>query len=524
LTSARNIADPVLFKVLIDDGILNRDFHALTVSGLCIFILFIFYAALSYYQFLTIENISRSINCDLSQKGFKKALELTVSYYEDTHSFQVIGNLNYDATCISSIVNNEFLFFLSGFFNVFAGIIGLIYINWRLSVLAFVFIPIKILLMNYYTKRKLKISKETLNLVERFSGWAGDVFTNIELVKLWNLYKKVSFEHLKYQKEIINNNKTNSIYSEIRKISTEIMDLVFQLLSYFFGALMIFNNQMSFGTLVSFFKYSSYVSSPIYFITQIKEHFGTIKPSLNRYIGFLELESEAGRGTSQFSVPNEIRFEHVSMKYKDKKVLDDVSFLLRKGESVAITGSNGSGKSTLVKLILRYYKPVAGEIFFDGAKIEDVDLFSYRDKVAFVPQSSSLFNKSLYSNLNLNDMYSQEQILEILDAWNMKSVFGAYIAETDINVGERGSKFSGGELQKLAAIRAILKDSSILLLDEPTSSFDKNSTEFFYKNLFSGLKYDYLIIISHQKEVLKYVDRVICLQEGKIISNKMTNI
>jgi ATP-binding cassette subfamily B protein len=257
----------------------------------------------------------------------------------------------------------------------------------------------------------------------------------------------------------------------------------------------------------------------------VKYSFANMLPSARRLFDFLDTnECEEKKllvmNNSEIDIQStngEIEFEDVNFSYEEggKKILQQISFKIAKGEKVAIIGSNGSGKTTMINLLLRFYKPQKGRILVDGININTIKLTEYRRLVSAVTQNPYLFNTTILNNILMKKAYSKKEYDEAL-LYSQSGDFVSIHDDCKQNIGNNGVMLSGGQKQKLAIARALYKNSKILILDEATANFDIASEENLFKAIQNTFVEKTIIYITHKINILKYVDRVIWLEKGKV--------
>ena len=219
------------------------------------------------------------------------------------------------------------------------------------------------------------------------------------------------------------------------------------------------------------------------------------------------------------SVKGNIEFKDVKFSYeKGTEVLHGVNFTVKAGESIALTGESGAGKSTIANLLMRFYEPDSGAIYIDGKNIKDIHQNSLRDIIAYVPQDVYLFNKTIKENISLACPDASDEEIKQAAKVAMADGFIKRLEQGyDTNVGERGVQLSGGEKQRIAIARAVLKNSSILLMDEAVSNLDSESEALFRQALNNIRKNKTIITIAHRPSTIKEADRVVKIENGKIV-------
>lgn len=222
---------------------------------------------------------------------------------------------------------------------------------------------------------------------------------------------------------------------------------------------------------------------------------------------------------NKYSVKGNIEFKDVKFSYeKDTEVLHEVNFTVKAGESIALTGESGAGKSTIANLLMRFYEPDSGAIYIDGKNIKDIHQNSLRDIIAYVPQDVYLFNKTIKENISLACPDASDEEIKQAAKVAMADGFIKRLEQGyDTNVGERGVQLSGGEKQRIAIARAVLKNSPILLMDEAVSNLDSESEALFRQALNNIRKNKTIITIAHRPSTIKEADRVIKIENGKIV-------
>jgi len=228
--------------------------------------------------------------------------------------------------------------------------------------------------------------------------------------------------------------------------------------------------------------------------------------------------AKKGQAIDKSTLKGKIKFENVSFGYdKNKTILKNINFEINSGEKVAIIGSNGSGKSSIINLILRFYKPDAGRILLDDVNIEDLNLKDYRSLISVVSQDVYLFDTTIKENINLSLPVADSEVHRAAKESGADKFIDRLSEKYDYSVGENGSKLSGGEKQKVAVARGLVRDSKILILDEATSNYDVESEIELCEYIKENYTDKTVIVITHKPEILKIMDTIYVLQKGEIV-------
>jgi subfamily B ATP-binding cassette protein MsbA len=227
-------------------------------------------------------------------------------------------------------------------------------------------------------------------------------------------------------------------------------------------------------------------------------------------------DNPGGKLLSNFS--ESIEFRNVRFAYEDNLILDDISFTVKKGKTIALVGSSGAGKSTLADLVPRFHDVTGGEVLIDGINIKDYSLHSVRSLMSIVTQEAILFNDSIRNNIALGFQgATEEQITEAARISNAHDFIIKKPGDYQSNTGDRGSKLSGGERQRLTIARAVLKNPPILILDEATSSLDTESERLVQDAINNMMQNRTSIVIAHRLSTIRHADEIIVLQKGRIV-------
>lgn len=291
------------------------------------------------------------------------------------------------------------------------------------------------------------------------------------------------------------------------------------------GVYLVIKGDMSQGALIASYMLSSRAMAPVSQTASLLTQYHQAATALNSVEDMMEYEQERDFSKQQVSrgrLRGEIEFRNVSFTYPDeeKAALNNVSFHIRAGERVALLGQVGSGKSTIEKLILGLYQPSTGSIFIDGVHINQIDPAELRRHIGYVPQDVQLLSGSVYDNVTLGQPHaSQERLLQAVHVSGLTRLIGPHADGMAMQVGEGGSRLSGGQRQTIAVARAVMADSAMLLLDEPTSAMDSNLENHVNKGLAQFSQGKTLLLITHKTGLLNMVDRLIVLDGGTVVAD-----
>ncbi|MDF2843139.1 MAG: transporter ATP-binding protein [Herbinix sp.] len=519
LSSVLGFFQPLILRRITDHGLLQKNLQVIIISVITLLGLILFNQFLEVVQTKIFTDIHNKFKFTMWNQAFNKLLHLKTDYYTDKNNSQIINCLQTDVDHVSSIMDRFMILNISFLFRVISGVAGLLFISWKLTFIVLVMVPIKYLVVQAISKHKKKKMERLIENYCDFSSWLGDNIEGVKDIKLWNLYNQRYIFFEKKLKSIINSEKENTMLDTYNMCSEIILGWMVTGILYILGGILVVNGSLTIGGVLSFITYSNYVTGPISSIINLKYFLSRIYPSGERLFKFLDLEDEYNpENAIEINKESlEIQFKNVAFTYTEKgEVLKDINFSVSKGEKVAIIGSNGSGKTTLVNLLLRFIEPTSGEIEICNENINRSSLEQYRSLFAVVSQEPYLFYDTIQNNINLDES-GREDMVEKACLQSGASEFINKLPEKENSiVGQNGAKLSGGEKQKLAVARAIVKDSPIVILDEATSGYDVESDSYLHDIILNELIGKTVIMITHRYENLVGMDRVYRLSEGRL--------
>lgn len=452
--------------------------------------------------------IKYNLDIEMNYDIYKKMIYLPFKYYADRSIGDIlsrINNLDTTKNILCQIILNHII----GLFVSIVSLILLITISKTLTLVVIINLIIYSLLsiiFNKYFKEKInelqiKKSEEVSNLTETISAYntvKGINLYKYALKKYKNKLREVSYGFLK----ISNINTTMQFLKDI-------MVTAFNIIILYIGAIMIKNNQLTLGNLITFNYISSYLFEPIKTIIDSNININEIKISIKRIIDLYYYEEEKEKGTIK---EGNIEIKNLNFSFDHKEILKNINLKINNNEKIIVLGESGSGKSTLFKILLKYYKINQNEIKIDNIDINDISIEELSKKICYISQNETLFTTTLYENLTLDSDIKQEELEQIVQK--------TYVNEIMNNLGykmyieENGFNISGGEKMRIVLARTLLRKPKILIIDEGLGAVDVNLERKILKNI---LQMDMTIIfISHRLDNKDLFNRMIEIKKGKI--------
>jgi len=450
---------------------------------------------------------------------FKSVMNRDIKSFKARNSAKYISTLTNDITIIEQdyfynvleIIDNIFIFIIST--------VSIMIINVQITIGVCIIGALPIIIPILFAK-KVSLSKKTYSdNLGTFTTKIKDIFSGFEVIKCFNIEKKINSEYDKANK----NSETGKfrflvISSFVDNLSHSCGSLL-HLTALGIGTYFVIQKQLTFGAMIATVQLMNYVINPVVNISNRINKIKSIKLIEEKIFDFMNESKQPQKGIEKKVFQEEIKFKDVEFSYtEDKKSLDNISLKVEKGEKYAVVGGSGSGKSTLLKLLLRYYDEFDGEILIDDIDNREIDIMDLYSLIAVIQQNVFMFDDSIKSNITLYNTYSDEDINIAIERSGLKILVNSLPQGINTSVGEGGCNLSGGEKQRIAIARALIRNTPILVLDEATSSLD-NETAYNIEN--SILRLDNLtsLVVTHKlnKDILRKYDKIVAVKEGKVV-------
>lgn len=509
---------PLVIQEITDKGMLAQDLQVLCRAVAALALLVLLNQAVEMAQTRLFVNIHNRTYYNIFHQVFQKLMRLKKTYFEDKNNAEILSCLQMDVSQVASITDRYTVMSVTSVFRLISGLIGLLIISWKLTIVVLIMVPLKIVLVRRLSRRQEEAIDQMIESSRDFSQWFGDNLEGVEEIKLWNLFKSRDRAFQAKLEGMLKLQKNNTMIDAWNTLGESLLEWSVTIMLYIVGGILICQGKLSIGSVFAFVSYSWYVTGPISALLNLKMYFARIMPSARRLFKFLDMETESddGKGTVKGKPPR-VDFKDVTFAYQENRpILRAASFHVEPGEKVAIIGQNGSGKSTIINLLLRFYAPNSGEITADGVPISQFALEDYRSLFSVVSQEPYLFLSDIAENVNLTGQASPERLNAALETSGVADYTERMPEGLKTQIGRNGARLSGGEKQKLAVARALLKDAPIVILDEATSGFDVESDAYLHDVIVNQMEEKSVVLITHRYENLEGIDHVYHLKEGRI--------
>ena len=525
-----SLLDPLLFRYVIDNyatkfNELTKEQYIRGVSFLLcgtIGVAFVSRIAKNFQDYF-VNVITQKLGAQMYSDGLEHSLGLSYSQFEDQRSGETLGILQKVRTDVEKLIAS----FVNTLFTSFIGIVFVIVyaikVHWIIAPVFLAVVPLLGVLSSVLSKRIKKIQKVIVAETTSLAGSTTESLRNIELVKSLGLVKQ--------EIKRLNNTTEKILGLELRKVKY-IRSLSFiqgtavnflRTCIMFIMLYLIFQKEISVGQMFSLMFYSFFIFGPLQELGNVINTFREAEVSLANFKTIMEMPKEPKpTNPKTISTVTKLTFDKVSFQHQSAKTkaLQEISFDVNAGQTVAFVGPSGSGKTTLVKLLVGLYRPQTGQIRYNDVPENEIDLDALREKIGFVTQDTQLFAGSIRENLTfVNPDASDAECMAVLEKAACQNLLARADKGLDTVIGEGGVKVSGGEKQRLSIARALLRKPNLLVFDEATSALDSLTEEEInetIKKIATGDRH-ITIMIAHRLSTIMHADKIVVLEKGLVI-------
>jgi subfamily B ATP-binding cassette protein MsbA len=513
---------PLIIKNVVDVVFVERSTVLLNRFALLLTLIFATQAIFSFVNRYYLAYVGERVVADLREQLYRHLVTFSLRFYSDHRTGEIVSRVTNDVTMLQAAVTENLVSLLQQALTLAGGIVFLFYLNWRLTSIILLGIPVVTLTMVYLGR---KIRRVAVMVQDRLAEASAVVDESVAGIRIVKSFAREAYEITRFTERV---EATFDAAMERAKISAILapiigfMALMSITVTLWFGGYEVIQGRLTPGGLVAYIIYTLLVAGPIAAFSGLYSQFQSALGATHRIFQLLDTEPEIVDAPDAIPLPTivgRIEFDDVSFEYsRNLAVLHNVSLDVKPGQVVALVGPSGAGKTTLVNLIPRFYDVSSGCITIDGIDIRQVTSLSLRRQIGIVPQETALFSDSIAENIRYGKLgATPEEIESAARAANAHEFIQAMPAGYQTLVGERGVKLSGGQRQRIAIARAILKDPRILILDEATSSLDSESENLVQEALERLMRSRTTFVIAHRLSTIINADWIVVLDEGRIV-------
>ena len=513
---------PLVASHFIDQYLGNLSQFALTVL-IAYYGLYILQTLIQYMGNLLFARVSYSIVRDIRRDAFANMEKLGMSYFDKTPSGSIVSRLTNDTETISDMFSGLLSSFISAIFIFVTTLYTMMVLDFRLTGLVLLFLPLIFILVNLYRKKSVKIIEKTRSFLSDINSKLAESIEGIRIIQAFNQEKRLQEEFDEINEEhYIYANRSVALDALFLRPAMSLLKLLgYAVLMAYFGYRGLYIG-MTAGTMYAFIQYINRLFDPLIEVTQNFSILQTSMVSAGRVFALIDQRNyEPVQADSELAIrEGNIRFEHVCFSYDGvNQILDDISFSVNKGETIAFVGHTGSGKSSIINVLMRFYEFQSGRVLIDNVDIRNYSHQELRKNMGLVLQEPFLYHGTIKSNIAMYQEISDEEVkaaAEFVDA-------DAFIQELpqgyNSPVSERGSSFSTGQRQLLAFARTVASQPKILILDEATANIDSETETLVQNSLEKMRKGRTTIAIAHRLSTIQDANCIYVLDKGRIIES-----
>ena len=513
---------PLVASHFIDQYLGNLSQFALTVL-IAYYGLYILQTLIQYIGNLLFARVSYSIVRDIRRDAFANMERLGMSYFDKTPSGSIVSRLTNDTETISDMFSGLLSSFISAIFIFVTTLYTMMVLDFRLTGLVLLFLPLIFILVNLYRKKSVKIIEKTRSFLSDINSKLAESIEGIRIIQAFNQEKRLQEEFDEINEEhYVYANRSVALDALFLRPAMSLLKLLgYAVLMAYFGYRGLYIG-MTAGTMYAFIQYINRLFDPLIEVTQNFSILQTSMVSAGRVFALIDQSNyEPVQADSELAIrEGNIRFEHVCFSYDGvNQILDDISFSVKKGETIAFVGHTGSGKSSIINVLMRFYEFQSGRVLIDNVDIRNYSHQELRKNMGLVLQEPFLYHGTIKSNIAMYQEISDEEVkaaAEFVDA-------DAFIQELpqgyNSPVSERGSSFSTGQRQLLAFARTVASQPKILILDEATANIDSETETLVQNSLEKMRKGRTTIAIAHRLSTIQDANCIYVLDKGRIIES-----
>jgi ABC-type bacteriocin/lantibiotic exporter with double-glycine peptidase domain len=519
ISSLLTYPQPMINRYLIDDVILNKHIKMLAPVLLLLLGIALVAALVDQLQSFYSTRFSQEVTLDIQQNLINRVFSLPKAFFDHTHKGYLMSRLTSDVSGVNWFFSGTTAQIVIQFFRFIGGIGFLFYLEWRLAVPVALSLPIPFFATIFFAKRSYIISHINRERSARYYSVFQEMLSSVPLIKAFSKEKKAEGDIVT---EIQNKNKAVNEQAILNSFNDHVMSAMPTAARFFvlaLGSYWVIQGEWTVGSLLAFVSYLSFVYGPATYLATSANQFQSTRAALERVAALFNAvpEDNVESGADVKSLNGAVEFKSVSFEYEPHKpVLSSVSFKAACGEHWAVIGKSGVGKTTLANLIMRFYKPKSGEIYFDGKNASEYNVRSLRERIGFVSQHTELLSGSIIDNLKIgNDSASFDEVVKACRIADIHEHIESLPEKYNTLLEEEGANLSEGQKQRISIARAIVKSPDILIMDEPTSALDNVTEHSIYSMLPEAVKGKTFFTIAHRLNTVKSADKVLFLRECK---------
>ncbi len=521
-TSLLSFPAPLIFRYLVDDVILSRQMALLAGTIVLLAVILLIWKLMELWGQFYFKRLEQEIILDVQQALFDRTLRFPKAFFDRNKTGYLMSRLSSDVEELRWFFSGTIVYMISNVLRFIGGLAFLFYLEWRLAAGVLIVIPGLFYSIRYFSEKIHVLSHEGMEQDANVSSRLQESIAAIPLIKAFSAEDRAGRNIIAELKKAFQISLEETTVSSVAGMVINSMPWFAKGCVLALGAYWVIKGQWTLGSLLAFLAYLGYVFGPAQFLASANLQLQKALAALERVSALFDItiEENVGVGRKVEKLKGKIEFREVSFSYDEREpVLEDVSLVIEPGERVALVGPSGVGKTTLLSLILCFYRPVSGEIFFDNLPVSECEVSSLRSRIGYVSQDTLLLSGTTAENLCYgNPEAKKADIVRAAKAAGIHGFIEGLPDGYETLIGEKGINLSEGEKQRLSLARALIKDPDILVLDEPASALDSVTERSVFQSLPDFIQGKTLIVVAHRLSTIRDSDRIFLLNENRLVA------
>ncbi len=534
---------PLIYRAIIDNGIIKKNVRLVVFLALIVGVLALFDVVISLWQRWISARVGEGLIYDMRTKVFAHFQDMPIAFFQRTQTGALVSRLNNDVLDAQQAFTDTFSSVVSNIISVVIMLIAMLLLSWEITLVALILLPIFVIPARWVGRRLQGITRESYNLNAKMINTMTERF-NVSGAMLVKLFGRSEDEVAAFEQKagrVRDIGVTQAMYTRIFMASLMLVASIATAIVYGWGGTLAAEGLLKIGTVVALTQYLTRLYGPLTALSNVQVDIMTALVSFDRIFEVLDLEPMVKDAPGAQDIPRgqaTVEFDHVQFSYPkpeevslaslesvavldqtpSAQVLFDISFVAEPGQLVALVGHSGAGKTTISHLVSRLYDVTQGSVKITGVDVKKATQRSLHRSVGVVTQDVHLFHETIRSNLLFaRPDATEETLLDALRAAQIMPLIESLPDGLDTEVGERGYRLSGGEKQRIALARLLLKAPDVVVLDEATAHLDSESEAAVQLALKAALVGRTSIVIAHRLSTIREADQILVISEGRIV-------
>ena len=522
VTSALALPQPLITRYIVDEVILKRQVALLAWAIFFLVIILVAEKLMRVAEEFFFARFEQQVTLDIQRDLVDRVLSLPKAFFDQAQTGYLMSRLSGDVEDLRWFFSSSIVYMLSNAVRFMGGLILLFFLEWRLALILLFLLPGIVYGIHYFSRRVRALSHQTMEQDARVASRLQESLSSASLIKSFAAEARTIGRIVSELKSALGVSLERTAVTSVADMAISSLPALGRGITLALGAYWVIEDQWSLGSLLAFQAYLGYVFGPAQFLAGANLELQRAMASLERISNLFDIlpEENLGTGKEIERLKGGVEFRDVSFSYDGRDpVLQNVSFLVEPGRHVALVGPSGVGKTTLLSLLLRFYKPTSGDIYFDGEAASNMEIRSLRARIGYVSQSTLLLSGTVMENLRFgNPEAAEQEFVQAAKAADIHDFITKLPSGYETEIGEKGIRLSEGQKQRLSIARALVKNPDILVLDEPTSALDRKTEDSVLLALPAVAEKKTLFIVSNHLPTLARSDLVLLLDESRLVA------